>query len=238
MAEPLRSSAIRWIGDRLVSLYPRAWRQRYEAEVLAFIDAAGLTWPQVLDLAGGCVDAWIRKLLQPFGQPGHILASGLGAFTLTLSGAVAVRLLSNALRLASWIPLQSLEGIGTMAFGAVFFIVSARVAWALGGHRWKLEDAGLSSREVRALVVIILITAVAADLYRPAPIHLTTPTGSGDHWVEALVNFIPYAPLMALNVLLLVQLSSKSARRLARIRYEERPRVLPPLHPLGLGSQT
>jgi hypothetical protein len=44
-------------GARLLQLYPRAWRARYEAEVLAVLEEAQIGWRAWLDLARGALDA-------------------------------------------------------------------------------------------------------------------------------------------------------------------------------------
>lgn len=43
---------------RLLRLYPRAWRERYEDEVLALTDETGLTTGHALDLARGALREW------------------------------------------------------------------------------------------------------------------------------------------------------------------------------------
>ena len=47
-------------GAGLLRLYPRSWRDRYEAEVLAVLEAAPLRRRGRLDLARGAIDAWLH----------------------------------------------------------------------------------------------------------------------------------------------------------------------------------
>ena len=46
-------------ADRLIRLYPRAWRHRYGAEFLEMIGSDALHAQQVIDIAMGAVDAWL-----------------------------------------------------------------------------------------------------------------------------------------------------------------------------------
>jgi len=52
------SSASR--ARRLLRLYPRAWRERYEEEVLALVEQTGLTAGHAFDLARGAAREWVR----------------------------------------------------------------------------------------------------------------------------------------------------------------------------------
>jgi hypothetical protein len=45
--------------DRLLRLYPRAWRERYGEEFLAMVGDDPLTVQQVIDMVSGAIDAWL-----------------------------------------------------------------------------------------------------------------------------------------------------------------------------------
>ena len=47
---------VRW----LVGLYPRAWRERYEEEFLAMLEQGSASLMDLLDVALGVLDAWLR----------------------------------------------------------------------------------------------------------------------------------------------------------------------------------
>ncbi len=59
---------MRW----LVRLYPPAWRERYEAEFLAVLEARGVTPSIALDVTRGALDAWLR------GPRGSLGLAGIG----------------------------------------------------------------------------------------------------------------------------------------------------------------
>ena len=46
-------------ADRLLQLYPRAWRERYGPEFLDLVGTGDLRARQVLDISLGAVDAWL-----------------------------------------------------------------------------------------------------------------------------------------------------------------------------------
>jgi hypothetical protein len=53
---------------RLVRLYPRAWRERYEEEFLAMLEQWPASLPDLLDVALGVVDAWTRPQIASGGR--------------------------------------------------------------------------------------------------------------------------------------------------------------------------
>jgi hypothetical protein len=52
-------------GAWLLHLYPRAWRQRYETEMLAVLEARPLTFRTRVDLARGALDAHLHPAVPP-----------------------------------------------------------------------------------------------------------------------------------------------------------------------------
>ncbi|MDP9483925.1 MAG: hypothetical protein M3P84_11975 [Chloroflexota bacterium] len=52
-------------GSRWLRLYPRGWRERYEIEMLAVLEARPMDWRTRFDLAGGALDAHIHPLTAP-----------------------------------------------------------------------------------------------------------------------------------------------------------------------------
>ncbi len=45
--------------ERLLRLYPRAWRERYGEEFLATVGHEALSLQQVIDIVSGVIDAWL-----------------------------------------------------------------------------------------------------------------------------------------------------------------------------------
>lgn len=86
--------------SRLLSLYPRAWRERYRAELLELLAEHPPTWRDQLDLAWGALDARLNPQVQ--GRPAtterdaqapRTVAGGFGALVggaLWIAGGVAL----------------------------------------------------------------------------------------------------------------------------------------------------
>jgi hypothetical protein len=62
-------------ADRLVRLYPRAWRERYGDEFLAIVQSGPLNVQQIVDIVSGAIDAWLSADVQqatgPFRPASH-----------------------------------------------------------------------------------------------------------------------------------------------------------------------
>lgn len=46
-------------AERLLRLYPRAWRERYGDEFLAIVGDGGIGVQQTIDIVSGAIDAWL-----------------------------------------------------------------------------------------------------------------------------------------------------------------------------------
>ena len=65
------------IAERLLRLYPRAWRDRYGEEFLATVGPGPLGLQQAIDIVCGAIDAW----LSPDVRRATAAASGGGSMT-------------------------------------------------------------------------------------------------------------------------------------------------------------
>ncbi len=63
---------MRWLARRLVGLYPRAWRERYEEEFLALLEQRKVPFSDLMDVALGVLDAWLRPQVTLEGVTGVI----------------------------------------------------------------------------------------------------------------------------------------------------------------------
>ena len=71
----------------LVRLYPRSWRRRYGAEMLAVLDAGPLRARDWLDLARGALDAWLHPA-SPSRAPAVAALVGGGLWTMVAAAVV------------------------------------------------------------------------------------------------------------------------------------------------------
>jgi hypothetical protein len=64
------------LAHRLVRLYPRGWRERYEAEFLAVVGEDALSVQQVIDIVAGAIDARLSSDVR--GMSRHPVATEIG----------------------------------------------------------------------------------------------------------------------------------------------------------------
>ena len=70
-------------ANRLLRLYPRAWRERYGAEFLEMVGAGDLHVKQVLDISMGAIDAWLSADVRRSAANASIATRHGGAAMLT-----------------------------------------------------------------------------------------------------------------------------------------------------------
>jgi hypothetical protein len=73
-------------GGRLLRLYPRAWRERYEEEMLALLEDARLGWRGRADLLRGAIDARVHAASR---VPGAAALVAGGLWTVAGAGVLA-----------------------------------------------------------------------------------------------------------------------------------------------------
>jgi predicted permease len=85
-----------WWMSRLVRLYPRRWRERYEAELVALIEESGADWHTAVDVVRGATLMQFAYGASTLRQHARRLAA-TPAFTLTAFVTLAMALGANAL---------------------------------------------------------------------------------------------------------------------------------------------
>lgn len=65
-------------ADRLLRLYPRAWRERYGEEFLALVGESPLRPQQMIDIIAGAVDAWMSADVRGATGSAHAGSNGGG----------------------------------------------------------------------------------------------------------------------------------------------------------------
>ena len=126
---------------RLLGLYPRAWRERYGAEMLALLEQHDVTLATRLDLLRGAWDAWTeqtRHLMAPLLAPAwRGMRLGLIPCVLLVPGFLL------SLDLSADITLRNLLYFMSPAFLATMLVVCL---WA--GKREAERDSGWDGRLV------------------------------------------------------------------------------------------
>jgi hypothetical protein len=127
-------------ANRLLRLYPRAWRERYADEFLATAGQAPLNLQQVVDIVSGAIDAWlsadVRNATRPFGA----VSGGGGSMTLN-------SLIACETRSSRYTKRDSLIGAVVMIGASVLFslsgIAARRAGWpTIGGILLQLAFPG------------------------------------------------------------------------------------------------
>ena len=189
----------------LLRLYPRTWRQRYEAEVLDLLESRPIRWRDRLDLARGALDAWLHPA-QPSTAPAVAALAGGGAWlgaALVLAGQpvppdwpgylvemVPFALVGTSFLLVAVVGCALRLGDGADRFGrlALAAAVLGQVAWLVA---LLLLAAGLDYGATTALastaagfgtVLVGLALLRAGDwpvagLVAAAPVCLLAPAG-------------------------------------------------------------
>jgi hypothetical protein len=67
------------LRDRLLRLYPRAWRERYAEEFLATVEPGRLSVQQVIDIVSGAIDARLSSDVRRATAVSHVAPSGGGS---------------------------------------------------------------------------------------------------------------------------------------------------------------
>jgi hypothetical protein len=99
----------------IVRLYPRAWRVRYEDEMLALIQQTTLDARRILDLAMSLASEWVRYAGRQLDAKLH-----RPSFSLLVSLVVALMLSTLSFVVASWLSQH---------------IVTPPITWMEDGHR-------------------------------------------------------------------------------------------------------
>jgi hypothetical protein len=116
-------------AERLLPLYPRAWRDRYGEEFLATAGPGRLSVQQVIDIASGAIDAWLSSDVRNATRA--IGSATAGGRTMT------VRTMMCRRSEARYTTRDGLIGAGVMLAATIGFVVMAtvlqRAGWPVAG---------------------------------------------------------------------------------------------------------
>lgn len=153
-----------WLARLIVGLYPAAWRERYEAEVLDLLEAAPVRLRDLKELALGLVLERWRQLASSPESPKRtavvlVLFGPVIVLSVVLAATGAGRMLRGAL--GAWPP--DLANAGEWAVIAVVF-ASFPIRWAVA----RLPRRRLGLGLVVLLVTLFVVVAASAwgDLVR------------------------------------------------------------------------
>ena len=119
------------VRERLLHLYPRAWRERYGAEFLATVEPGWLNVQQVIDIVSGAIDARLSSDVRRATATSSVAPSGGGPMT-EKSLAICDR------RQVRYTKRDALIGAGVMIAATIVFsvlgIAARRAGWTVTGE--------------------------------------------------------------------------------------------------------
>jgi len=168
------------LRDRLLSLYPRAWRERYGAEFLAIVEPGSLTVQQVVDIVSGAIDARlssdvrraiIASRVAPSGggsmipksltfcernQARYTKRDGLIGAGVMIAGSIVLSLVGIAVRRMGWPAtgqvIVSLAFSGSMTLSMPF--------WLMKGQPWKAQVVIVGGTTVFLILIGYISTLI------------------------------------------------------------------------------
>ena len=147
--------------QRLLLLYPRAWRERYGEEFLATIGTGPLRLTGWIDIASGAIDAWLSADVRRATMASRLAPSGGGPMLLrsligcqrqpvrvtTRDSLIAAGVMVGATFLLAMVGVTARRG-GWPATGEVLADLSFLAAltlsmplWLMKGQPWKAQAA-------------------------------------------------------------------------------------------------
>ena len=145
-------------AERLLRVYPRAWRDRYGDEFLATAGTGRLSLQQVIDIAAGAIDAWlsgdvrnatraistatsggrtmtVRTMICRKSEARYTTRDGLIGAGVMLAETIGLVVMAIALRRTGW-PVAS-EMARSLAFPVSMTI--SMPFWMMKGQPWKAQ---------------------------------------------------------------------------------------------------
>ena len=146
----------------IVRRYPRAWRERYEQEMLAVLDEASIDWHLLFDLARTCISEHANRPVGPFGELRMLQLRWIGRFIAAYVLAICLAFLGWSLAGWSYAHGYVVDLDGGVSFGIQMLLLmrSFAAAAALTGRRW----LALSRTEFLAWLVVAAGSAAAHRL--------------------------------------------------------------------------
>jgi hypothetical protein len=219
-------SASRRISRALIRLYPRAWRARYEDEMLALLEDSGASMGALVDLATALTKEWIAATIgRRASEATRLSAAGLRDMVLLSAIGMALMLLSLAVgawmrRLGVQVPPASV-----MPAFAVFILAPVRAIAGLAVLPGRSLSFQFPRWPIGRLELSLWLTAV----FGSALWIVLGDAMTGPLWTIAMHGTC----VQAFGMMTRTQIGRQ--QRLQELRGEAARRALAPRNPLGLG---
>jgi hypothetical protein len=116
-------------AKRLIRLYPRAWRDRYEEEFVALLEESPTSVGDVFDVARGATDAWLRPQVVSGMSEGRLVVVA------RLRGSMLMVLWAWALLVVAGVGFQKMTEYDDFVRAARECCVEGGSAERFGNHR-------------------------------------------------------------------------------------------------------
>ncbi|MGW7484658.1 hypothetical protein ACWGH8_39495 [Nonomuraea muscovyensis] len=184
---------MRALAGAMLSLYPKAWRDRYGDEVADLIASRTVRLRTVFDLVAGAADAWIHRRRVPGAGPARIPLAAV----LTIAGTALLLLWNPGVRdpaslNGTWAEASVAGALAghLSATATSLFVVSAALgvlavvpllitSYTVTRHPAQGQVARTTARRVvvTALLLAVPVALVGCALYGMAFAHLGAPVG-------------------------------------------------------------
>ena len=166
-------------AERLLRLYPRAWRERYADEFLETVGHSALRLQQVIDIVSGAIDAWLSPDVRRATATGQtdankgepkmlksMLVCGRSELRYTTRDAlIGAGVMLGLTFLSLWLAAAARSNgwpVAAEMLTSVGFFVAQIVSmtfWLLKGQPWKAQTVLVGST-VGALLAIGYVAAI------------------------------------------------------------------------------
>jgi hypothetical protein len=210
----------RAIAHAIVRRYPKAWRQRYEAEVRGLIDDAWIHFRDLGELLRGLLTERVRELLTSAEN------SSRTATILGLIGPVS----GGLFILIAWLSGYVVKLVGgpwsdTTEYVALFAVLGLMLAsgitWVRG---WKRRDRSVwgESLSVPPAFVVVLLPMLFVEVAIFGAVHSDEPTYRPliPMWINSVLNFFLWAGITG-NLMSSLFPGRELLQAFARISYSE-----------------
>ena len=161
-------------ADRLLRLYPRAWRDRYGEEFLEVVGHDSVTLQQAIDILSGAIDAWLSTEVD---RATRVTTAGGGSMVRTmvcrksenrystrdsLIAAAVMLVLTSAFALSGIVAKREGWTMASTMLLNLSFVVPFTLSmpfWIMKGQPWKAK-AVLIGTTLAFLVVLSFLSAI------------------------------------------------------------------------------
>jgi len=210
----------RTLAHAIVSRYPQAWRERYEAEVRGLIDDASIHFCDLGELLRGLLTERARELLTSAENPSR---------TATILGLISP-VSGGAFILLAWLAGYTVKSVGgpwseTTEYVALFAVLGLMLAsfvtWVRG---WKRRDRSILGEPLSVppdfVIVLLPMLFVEVAIFAAFPSDEPTYRPLIPIWINRMLTFFLWAGITG-NLMSSLFPGRELLQAFARVSYSE-----------------